>query len=71
MFQVKHNCGTDLGVKLTLYQYVTCPFCCKVRAFLDYKGINYDIVEVREHIINVHYILIRLHHFIVILEFTL
>lgn len=29
-----------------LYQYQTCPFCCKVRAFLDYHGISYDIVEV-------------------------
>lgn len=35
---------TDL--KLTLYQYQTCPFCCKVRVFLDYFGISYDIVEV-------------------------
>jgi len=32
--------------KLTLYQYVTCPFCCKVRAFLNYNRIPYDIVEV-------------------------
>ena len=29
-----------------LYQYQTCPFCCKTRAFLDYYGINYEIVEV-------------------------
>lgn len=34
------------GLKLTLYQYQTCPFCCKVRAFLDYYGISYDVVEV-------------------------
>lgn len=34
------------GLKLTLYQYTTCPFCCKVRAFLDYYGISYNIVEV-------------------------
>lgn len=32
--------------KWTLYQYATCPFCCKVRTFLDYYGIAYDIVEV-------------------------
>lgn len=31
---------------LTLYQYVHCPFCCKVRAFLNYNRIPYDIVEV-------------------------
>lgn len=34
------------GLKLTLFQYTTCPFCCKVRAFLDYYGISYDIIEV-------------------------
>jgi len=34
------------GLKLTLYQYVSCPFCCKVRAFLDCYGFSYDIVEV-------------------------
>ena len=32
--------------KITLYQYVTCPFCCKVRAYLNYNRIPYDIVEV-------------------------
>ncbi len=34
----------DIQVKL--YQYQTCPFCCKVRAFLDYYGIEYEKVEV-------------------------
>lgn len=34
------------NLKLTLFQYPTCPFCCKVRAFLDYYGIPYDVVEV-------------------------
>ncbi|XP_005088854.1 prostaglandin E synthase 2 [Aplysia californica] len=34
------------GLKLTLYQYQTCPFCCKVRAVLDYHGFSYDVVEV-------------------------
>ncbi|XP_050301583.1 prostaglandin E synthase 2 [Anthonomus grandis grandis] len=34
------------GLKLTLFQYQTCPFCCKVRAFLDYYGVSYDVVEV-------------------------
>ncbi|XP_066499925.1 prostaglandin E synthase 2 isoform X2 [Hoplias malabaricus] len=38
----------DLGkdLRLTLYQYKTCPFCSKVRVFLDYHGIPYEIVEV-------------------------
>ena len=31
---------------LTLYQYRTCPFCSKTRAFLDYHGIQYKLVEV-------------------------
>ncbi|XP_078502742.1 prostaglandin E synthase 2 [Lissotriton helveticus] len=31
---------------LTLYQYQTCPFCSKVRAFLDYHKVPYEIVEV-------------------------
>lgn len=34
------------GIRLTLFQYQTCPFCCKVRAFLDFVGIPYDVVEV-------------------------
>ena len=33
-------------LKLTLYQYQSCPFCCKVRAYLDFKGLSYDVVEV-------------------------
>lgn len=41
MFQVSRG-----GLKLTLYQYKTCPFCSKVRAFLDYHGLPYEIVEV-------------------------
>ncbi|XP_029155298.1 prostaglandin E synthase 2 [Nylanderia fulva] len=36
--------STSLNV--TLFQYQTCPFCCKVRVFLDYYGISYDVVEV-------------------------
>ena len=45
LFQIK-SATDDTGLKLTLYQYQTCPFCCKVRAFLDYYGFAYDIVEV-------------------------
>ena len=40
------NSNDDMGVKITLFQYQTCPFCCKARAFLDYFGLNYDVVEV-------------------------
>ena len=31
---------------ITLYQYETCPFCTKIRTFLDYYGIEYTKVEV-------------------------
>ncbi|XP_061460226.1 prostaglandin E synthase 2 [Rhineura floridana] len=34
------------SLQLTLYQYKTCPFCSKVRAFLDYHQLPYEIVEV-------------------------
>jgi microsomal prostaglandin-E synthase 2 len=30
----------------TLYQFATCPYCNKVKAFLDRYGIPYDVVEV-------------------------
>nr|CAG4651942.1 EOG090X08KD [Triops cancriformis] len=36
----------EQAIKLTLYQYHPCPFCCKVRAYLDYAGLAYDVVEV-------------------------
>ncbi|KAM9700230.1 prostaglandin E synthase 2-like, partial [Menidia menidia] len=34
------------ALALTLYQYKTCPFCSKVRAFLDFHGLQYQVVEV-------------------------
>lgn len=34
------------NMKITLFQYQTCPFCCKARAFLDYFGLSYDVIEV-------------------------
>jgi microsomal prostaglandin-E synthase 2 len=48
-FPVARSISTDTdrsGLKVTLFQYQTCPFCCKARAFLDYYGINYDVIEV-------------------------
>lgn len=38
---------TDLVPKeVVLYQYEACPFCNKVKAFLDYYDIPYKVVEV-------------------------
>ncbi|XP_062929725.1 prostaglandin E synthase 2 isoform X1 [Mobula hypostoma] len=37
---------SSTGLSLTLYQYKTCPFCSKVRAFLDFHSLPYEIVEV-------------------------
>jgi glutathione S-transferase len=31
---------------LRLYQFATSPFCAKVRKILDYKGLDYEIIEV-------------------------
>lgn len=33
-------------MKATLYQFATSPFCAKVRKILDYKGIDYEAVEI-------------------------
>jgi len=33
-------------MKATLYQFATSPFCSKVRKILDFKGIEYQVVEV-------------------------
>ena len=35
-----------LPAHVTLYQYEVCPFCCKVKAALDFYGVPYSVVEV-------------------------
>lgn len=40
------NEADNSNLQLILFQYRTCPFCCKVRAYLDSRGISYEIVEV-------------------------
>lgn len=40
------NANDKTGLDLVLFQFQTCPFCCKVRAFLDYSGLSYSVVEV-------------------------
>jgi microsomal prostaglandin-E synthase 2 len=37
---------TNWNKEIVIYQYQTCPFCNKVRAYLDYNKIPYTIVEV-------------------------
>ena len=32
--------------KITLYQLPTCPYCAKVRNFLEEKGADFEIVNV-------------------------
>lgn len=38
--------STPSAPEITLYQYEVCPFCNKVRAYLDYNKIPYRIIEV-------------------------
>jgi len=33
-------------MKARLFQFLTSPFCAKVRKILDYKGVDYEIIEV-------------------------
>lgn len=33
-------------MKLKLYQFYTSPFCAKVRKILEYKGLDFEIIEV-------------------------
>jgi len=40
---------TDAAVKgpvLELFRYTTCPYCAKVKAFLDFYGVPHDTIEV-------------------------
>ncbi|KAJ3679913.1 hypothetical protein LUZ60_016191 [Juncus effusus] len=47
MAEAKERPATDLLPKdVVLYQYEACPFCNKVRAFLDYHDIPYKVIEV-------------------------
>ena len=44
--QVLENEQVFNNQKKILYQYTTCPFCCKLKAFLDFHKVEYDVVEV-------------------------
>lgn len=41
-----YNEKDKTSLDIILFQFQTCPFCCKVRAFLDYSGLSYSVVEV-------------------------
>lgn len=34
------------GLRITLYQYKICPFCCKVKAVLDFYKVPYETLDV-------------------------
>lgn len=40
------NSNDSFDLDLILFQYQTCPFSCKVRAFLDSCSFSYSVVEV-------------------------
>ncbi|KAL5280972.1 Su(P) family protein [Megaselia abdita] len=40
------NPKDNSNLDIVLFQFQTCPFCCKVRAYLDSVGISYSVVEV-------------------------
>ncbi|XP_010692501.2 uncharacterized protein LOC104905612 [Beta vulgaris subsp. vulgaris] len=42
----KESLHSNLFNDVVLYQYEACPFCNKVKAFLDYHNIPYKVVEV-------------------------
>lgn len=44
VFAATQDKQSKLSIKI--YQYQNCPFCCKVRAFLNYYNIPYEIIEV-------------------------
>jgi glutaredoxin-related protein len=45
------------NLDIVLYQYQVCPFCCKVRTYLNYHKIPYTSVEVNP----VHHLPFHLH----------
>lgn len=44
--EVLKNVNSIKELDIVLFQYQVCPFCCKVRAFLDKNKIPYRMVEV-------------------------
>lgn len=44
--EAKEKIKVPLPPEVVLYQYEACPFCNKVKAYLDYRDIGYRVVEV-------------------------
>lgn len=42
---VAHNAGENVTLP-KVYQYQICPYCHRVKAYLDYLKVNYEVVEV-------------------------
>ena len=40
------QCSAANSTDITLFQYKICPFCHRVKAYLDFNGIAYKTVEV-------------------------
>lgn len=40
------NDGETATFRPTIYQYLICPFCNRVKSYLDYCGVEYDTIEV-------------------------
>lgn len=42
------NSNDKTNLDLMLFQCQTCPFCCKMLAYLDSKGFSYSVVDIDE-----------------------
>lgn len=43
------NCDSNDEIKtnkIQIYQYLICPFCNRVKSYLDYSNIDYEVIEV-------------------------
>ncbi len=41
-----HHSELEALAPVVLYQYEPCPYCCKVKAVLDFMNVPYQVVEV-------------------------
>ena len=43
---LRAQCTAANNADITLFQYKICPFCHRVKAYLDFNGFSYKTVEV-------------------------